>query len=166
MTRAALFDRDGVLIVDAGYLSHPGEIRWIEGAQRALSRLAALDYRRFVVTNQSGVAKGYFAEAAVGQVHDAMQAALPLAARIDAFAYCPHHPDGIVARYTCVCECRKPAPGMLERLIADHRIDRGASFLIGDRLSDLEAADRAGIRAFLFGGGDLDRFVADILEAL
>ncbi|WP_010216367.1 HAD-IIIA family hydrolase [Sphingomonas sp. PAMC 26621] len=95
-----------------------------------------------------------------------MQAALPAPVKIDAFAYCPHHPDGIVERYALLCECRKPAPGMLERLIADHHIDRSASFLVGDRASDLEAAERAGIRAFLFGGGDLDRFVADILEAL
>ncbi len=159
-----MFDRDGVLIVDVGFLARPGDIRWIEGAQRALSRLASLDYRRFVVTNQSGVAKGLFPECAISRVHDAMQATLPPAARIDAFAYCPHHPDGSVPRYTYVCDCRKPAPGMIERLIADHGIDRAGSFLIGDRTTDIEAAERAGIRGFLFGGGDLDRFVIDILE--
>lgn len=159
-----MFDRDGVLIVDVGFLSRPRDIRWVEGAQRALSRLAALDYRRFVVTNQSGVAKGLFPECAILRVHDAMQAALPPAARIDAFAYCPHHPNGSVPRYTRVCDCRKPASGMIERLIADHGIDRAGSFLIGDRTTDIEAAERAGIRGFLFGGGDLDRFVIDILE--
>lgn len=166
LVRAAFFDRDGVLIVDTGYLSEPRDIRWIEGAQRALARLAARGYRLFVVTNQSGVARGYFEEAAIGDVHAAMQAALPVAARIDAFAYCPHHPAGVVAGYAHACDCRKPAPGMIERLIAEHRIDRAASFLIGDKASDVEAAARAGIAGFLFPGGDLDAFVDRVLDGL
>lgn len=163
-TRAVFFDRDGVLIVDTGYPSKPDEIHWIDGAQRALIRLAALGYRRFVVTNQSGVARGYFDERAVESVHAAMQAALPDAARIDDFAYCPHHPGGSVARYAIACDCRKPAPGMLNSLIARHRIDRAGSFLIGDRASDLAAAAAAGIDGFLFPGGDLDRFVVGLLR--
>lgn len=166
LARAVFFDRDGVLIVDTGYPSDPLKFRWVEGAQQALVRLSALGYRRFVVTNQSGVARGYFDEAAVHRLHDAMQAALPEAARIDAFAYCPHHPGGTVARYAVACDCRKPAPGMLDRLIADHGIDRGASFLIGDKPSDIEAADSAGIAGFLFPGGDLGAFVDDVLRRL
>ncbi|WP_448662044.1 D-glycero-alpha-D-manno-heptose-1,7-bisphosphate 7-phosphatase [Sphingomonas sp. CJ20] len=162
--RAAFFDRDGVLIVDTGYLSDPADMRWVDGAQQALARLAAQGYRLFVVTNQSGVARGYFEEAAVDRVHAAMQAALPPPARIDAFAYCPHHPDGSVARYALACDCRKPAPGMIERLTATHRIDRAGSFLIGDKASDVEAATRAGIAGFLFTGGDLDAFVTRILD--
>lgn len=163
LARAAFFDRDGVLIIDTGYLSEPKDILWVDGAQRALARLAACGYRLFVVTNQSGVARGYFEEAAVGRVHAAMQAALPADARIDDFAYCPHHPDGSVAAYATACDCRKPAPGMLNRLIARHRIDRAGSFLIGDRASDLAAASGAGIAGFLFPGGDLDDFVARLL---
>lgn len=162
--RGAFFDRDGVLIVDTGYLSEPGEIRWVDGAQRALARLGAQGYKLFVVTNQSGVARGYFDEAAVGRVHAAMQAALPAEAQIDEFAYCPHHPDGSVAQYVTACECRKPASGMLNRLIARHRIDPGGSFLIGDRASDLAAAAGAGVAGFLFSGGDLDRFVTRLLD--
>ncbi|AJP74367.1 D,D-heptose 1,7-bisphosphate phosphatase [Sphingomonas hengshuiensis] len=160
---AAFFDRDGVLIVDTGYLSDPGAIRWIEGAREALARLAALGYRLFVVTNQSGVARGYFDEAAIDRVHAAMQAALPEAARIDAFAYCPHHPEGSVLAYARACDCRKPAPGMINGLIETHRIDRARSFLVGDKATDVEAAARAGIAGFLFPGGDLDRFVCDLL---
>lgn len=162
--RAVFFDRDGVLIVDTGYLSDPADIRWIDGAPAALARLAAAGYRRFVVTNQSGVARGYCAEASVARVHAAMQASLPVTARINAFAYCPHHPAGSVARYAHPCDCRKPAPGMIDHLVAVHRIDRGGSFLIGDRASDLEAAARAGVAGFLFPGGNLDTFVTRILQ--
>jgi D-glycero-D-manno-heptose 1,7-bisphosphate phosphatase len=162
--RGAFFDRDGVLIVDTGYLSDPADIRWVDGAQRALARLAGHGYRLFVATNQSGVARGYFEEAAIGRVHAAMQAALPAEAQIDDFAYCPHHPEGSVARYAMACDCRKPLPGMLNRLIAQHGIDREDSFLIGDRGSDMAAAAGAGIAGFLFPGGDLDLFVTRLLE--
>jgi D-glycero-D-manno-heptose 1,7-bisphosphate phosphatase len=166
MKSAVFFDRDGVLIVDSGYLAEAGQLVWYAGAQRALSRVAALGYRRFVVTNQSGVARGYFDEASVAAIHATMQADLPPTARIDAFAYCPHHPDGSVARYARRCDCRKPAPGMIEHLIAAHGIDRTGSFLIGDRETDIEAATRAGIRGYLFPGGNLDAFVADVLERI
>ncbi|OAN57558.1 D-glycero-alpha-D-manno-heptose-1,7-bisphosphate 7-phosphatase [Sphingomonas sp. TDK1] len=165
LARAVFFDRDGVLIVDTGYLSEPKNMLWVNGAQRALARLAACGYRLFVVTNQSGVARGYFEEAAVWRIHAAMQAALPADAQIDDFAYCPHHPHGSVPQYATACDCRKPAPGMLNRLIARHRIDRAGSFLIGDRASDLTAATRAGIAGFLFAGDDLDCFVARLLAS-
>jgi D-glycero-D-manno-heptose 1,7-bisphosphate phosphatase len=162
--RAVFLDRDGVLIVNTGCLSKPDEIQWIDGAQRALTRLAAHGYLLFVVTNQSGVARGYFDEGAVGRVHAAMQAALADAGRIDDFAYCPHHPDGSVAQYATACDCRKPSPGMLNRLIDRHGVDRAGSFLIGDRTSDLAAAAAAGIEGVLFPGGDLDRFVTQLLD--
>ncbi|MET4665029.1 HAD family hydrolase [Sphingomonas sp. PvP056] len=166
MTGAAFLDRDGVLISDCRYLSDPGQIQWIDGAKLALSRLARAGFRRFVVTNQSGVARGYFDEAAILRVHAALQEALPEESRIDAFAYCPHHPDGAIATYARPCDCRKPAPGMVDRLIADHGIDRAHSFLIGDKASDLQAAERAGIVGYLFEGGDLDAFVARILDRI
>lgn len=162
--RAVFFDRDGVLIIDKGYLREPEEIRWVAGAQNALARLAAHGYRLFVVSNQSGVARGYFKEEAVRRVHAALQAALPAQAQIAEFAYCPHHPDGSVARYATACDCRKPASGMLKRLIAKHGIDRDASFLIGDRPSDLAAAKGAGVQGFLFTSGNLDQFVTQLLS--
>lgn len=164
--RAAFFDRDGVLIVDTGYLSDPNDIQWIDGAQQALSRLAALGYRLFVVTNQSGVARGFFEEAAIGNVHAAMQAQLPPDARFDDIAYCPHHPAGVVAAYSVECACRKPAPGMLNTLIDRHQILRGGSFMIGDKASDMQAAARADVKGFLFSGGNLDHFVSGIVSQL
>lgn len=164
--RAAFFDRDGVLIVDTGYASDPEAIRWIDGAKAALARLSALGFRLFVVTNQSGVARGLFDETAVRQIHAAMQAALPDGVGFADLAYCPHHPDGQVARHAIACDCRKPASGMIERLITRHHLDRAGSFLIGDRQSDIEAATRAGVPGYLFAGGDLDAFVADVLGRL
>jgi len=166
MTGAAFLDRDGVLISDCRYLADPGQIQWIDGAKLALSRLARAGFRRFVVTNQSGVARGYFDEAAILRVHAALQEALPEESRIDAFAYCPHHPDGVIATYARSCDCRKPAPGMVDQLIADHAVDRAHSFLIGDKESDLQAAERAGIAGYLFEGGDLDACVARILDRI
>ena len=164
--RAAFFDRDGVLIVDTGYLAESKDIQWIDGAREALARLVLLGFQLFVVTNQSGVARGYFDEAAVGRVHMAMQAALPATAQFADIAYCPHHPEGSVARYAHVCNCRKPASGMLDQLIERHGIDPAASFLIGDRASDLAAAERAGVKGFLFPGGNLDLFVTSVLATL
>lgn len=166
MRRAVFFDRDGVLIADRGYLGRVDQIQWIDGAQQALLRLSSLGYHRFVVTNQSGVARGYFDEATVEAIHAAMQDDLPDAARIDAFGYCPHHPDGVIARYAQVCTCRKPASGMIEQLMSAHGIERAGSFLIGDRQSDLDAAEHAGIAGFLFPGGNLDAFVASVLERM
>ena len=161
--RAVFFDRDGVLIFDQGYLSDIAAVRWIDGAKDALKNLANKGYLLFVVTNQSGVARGFFKEDAVMRVHEFMQAALPETSQITEFAYCPHHPEGPVSRYAQLCDCRKPAPGMINMLIERHRINRGQSFLIGDKQSDLEAAARADIDGFLFRGGNLNSFVQDIL---
>ncbi len=163
IVRAAFFDRDGVLIFDQGYLSDIAEVRWIDGAKDALISLANKGYLLFVVTNQSGVARGFFNEDAVLRVHEFMQTALPTTSQITEFAYCPHHPDGPVSPYAQICDCRKPAPGMINRLIERHGINRGQSFLIGDKQSDLDAAARAEIDGFLFRGGNLNSFVQDIL---
>lgn len=162
LRKGAFFDRDGVLIADTGYLSDPAKIRWIPGAQQAVALLAARGYMLFVVTNQSGVARGYFPESAISRVHEAMQADLPPEARFADIAWCPHHPEGTVPRFTCICACRKPAPGMVTALIDRHGIDTSRSFLIGDRPSDMAAAAGAGIAGHLFSSGDLHRFVADL----
>lgn len=162
LRKAVFFDRDGVLITDTGYLSDPADICWTPGAQQALALLAARGYLLFVVTNQSGVARGYFPESAIARVHAAMQAYLPPEARFADIAWCPHHPEGTVPGYACVCACRKPAPGMVTALIDRHGIDTSRSFLIGDRPSDMAAAAGAGIAGHLFSGGDLHSFVADL----
>ena len=152
---AVFFDRDGVLNRDVGYPHRPDQIEWTPGAAEAIRLATAAGRRVFVVTNQSGVARGFFDEAAVQALHRWMGDALAAqGARIDGFAYCPHHPQGVVEGYGRACDCRKPGPGMILRLIADHDIDPARSFLIGDRASDMQAAAGAGMRGLLFGDGE------------
>ena len=150
---AAFLDRDGVLNVDHGYVYRPDDLQWIDGAPEAVRLLNAAGYDVIVVTNQSGVARGLYDEAAVRAFHDHMAAELKRrGARIDAFYYCPHHPDGTVQPYAVACNCRKPGTGMLAQAARERPIDRGRSFLIGDRPGDLEAAAAFGIKGILYDG--------------
>jgi len=162
---AVFFDRDGVLNVDSGYPHRREDLHWIEGARAAVGRVNRAGYWAVVATNQSGVARGYYDEAAVDAFHAAMQEALAAeGARIDAFYSCFHHADASIARYRAADHPdRKPNPGMILRAIADLNIVREGSFLIGDRESDMAAARAAGIAGHLYEGGDLDAFVARLL---
>lgn len=164
--RSAVFlDRDGVLNVDSGYPHAREHLRWIDGARAAVARINRAGKLAVVVTNQSGVGRGFFDEAAVDAFHAAMQEDLAAeGARIDAFYACFHHADASVAHYRVADHPdRKPNPGMILRAMADHAIAREGSFLIGDRDSDIAAARGAGIPGHLFDGGDLDAFVATLL---
>lgn len=166
MARPALFlDRDGVLNVDSGYVGRPEDWVWIEGAQRAVKLANDAGWLVVVVTNQSGVARGYYTEAEVEALHDWVHAELTVVgARIDAFYTAPHHAEATVERYRHPAHPdRKPNPGMLLRAIAELNIDPARSVLIGDKLSDLEAARRGGVRGVLFEGGDLRDCVQAIL---
>lgn len=167
MTRPAAFlDRDGVLIEDIGFPHLPAQVRWMPGAARAVAALNAAGHWVFVVTNQSGVARGLYPESDVPALHAWMNARLgEQGARIDAFAYCPHHPEAAVAAFRTVCACRKPAPGMILRLMAEWPIRRAGSFLVGDRATDLAAAAAAGLPGHLFPGGALDAFLEPLIEA-
>ncbi|ACI98249.1 D,D-heptose 1,7-bisphosphate phosphatase 1, putative [Rhodospirillum centenum SW] len=161
---AAFLDRDGVLNIDHGYVHRREDVEWIQGAITAVKLLNDHGYFVFVVTNQSGVARGFYSETDVKSLHHWMQTELARqGARIDDFRYCPHHPDGTVGAYRMACRCRKPEPGMLLDLCDRWPVDRTRSFLIGDHLRDLQAAEAAGIRGHLFTGGDLSEFVGALL---
>lgn len=165
MTRGVFLDRDGVLNRDVGYLSEIDRLEWIDGAKEAIARLTSAGYRVFVVTNQSGVARGFYTEAAVMRLHEYMSAEIRAAGGlIDAFSYCPHLPEGTVARYAVACDCRKPEPGMITKLINRFAIDPRGSFMVGDRPADLEAARKAGLSGALFPGGNLDSFIQKLLS--
>ncbi|MCX7899302.1 MAG: HAD family hydrolase, partial [Methylocystis sp.] len=151
MRPAAFLDRDGVLNVDVEYLGSADRLIWTQGAARAVRLLNEAGYLVFVVTNQSGVARGFYDEAAVVALHDAMREWLRKeGATIDEFIYCPHHPESADARYSVACDCRKPAPGMLLKLIEKYDVDRSRSLMIGDKSSDMEAARAAKVAGFLF----------------
>lgn len=157
---AAFLDRDGVLNVDHGYVHAPDQVEWTPGAKEAVGALNAAGYHVFVVTNQAGVAKGLYDEAAIGRLHRWMAGELAdVGASIDDWRYCPYHPDGSVPAFRAAHPWRKPAPGMLLDLIEHWDVDLTGSFLIGDKASDIEAAEAAGIPGLLFEGGDLLAFL-------
>jgi D-glycero-D-manno-heptose 1,7-bisphosphate phosphatase len=148
---AAFLDRDGVLNVDHGYTFRPEELELMPSAAVAVRLFNAAGYTVIVVTNQAGVARGLYSEDAVKAFNAHMREALQAqGARIDAFYYCPHHPDGMVKEFAIRCDCRKPAPGMLEQAARDWPIDRARSILIGDKDDDVAAAKAFGIRGVKF----------------
>jgi D-glycero-D-manno-heptose 1,7-bisphosphate phosphatase len=163
---AAFLDRDGVLNHDRGYVHRVEDFAWVDGAREAIALLRASGYLTIVVTNQSGIARGYYDEAALSRLHRHLQQELALVGtQIDAWYFCPHLPDATRPAYRLVCECRKPRPGMLLQAAREHHIDLGASLLIGDKHTDLAAGHAAGVRGHLFQGGDLLAFVRDVLTA-
>jgi D-glycero-D-manno-heptose 1,7-bisphosphate phosphatase len=163
---AVFFDRDGVLNVDTGYPHRPEDLSWTPGARQAVKRLNDLGWWVFVVTNQSGVARGLFEREAVHAFHAAMNEQLAEAgARVDAFYDCPYHADANVEAWRHPDHPdRKPNPGMLLQAMKDHPVDRQRSVLTGDRESDMEAARRAGAQGRLFQGGDLLAFVEQTFQ--
>ena len=162
--KAAFFDRDGVLNVDKSYLYKIEDLEWIDGAKEALAYLTEKGYTIFVVTNQSGIARGYYTVADMEKLHEFMAQQIAAAGgKIEKFYYCPHLPEGKVAEYAVECDCRKPKPGLILRAFDEYNIDKNAAFLIGDKPRDVESAEAAGIKGCLFEGGNLLNFVKEII---
>jgi D-glycero-D-manno-heptose 1,7-bisphosphate phosphatase len=138
LRKAIFFDRDGTLLVEMGYLTHPSLVRPYHFTAEALRLAREAGFLLVVATNQSGIARGYLEEGDVEAIHERMQVVLAeQGAKVDAVYYCPHHPNGTIEGYSIVCDCRKPAIGMALRAIAQHGIDPARSFVVGDKLTDV-----------------------------
>jgi len=150
---AVFLDRDGTIAEEVGYLNHISRFRMFPFATAAIRRLNEAKYPAIVISNQSGVGRGYFPESLVRAVHELMTAQLAEGgAHIDALYYCPHKGDD-------ACGCRKPKPAMLERAAREHRLDLRRSFVVGDRYGDIQLAHRVGARAIMvrtgYGEGEI-----------
>lgn len=157
---AVFLDRDGTLNEDTGYVGRAENVRWLPGVPRALAALRRAGRLLVVATNQSGIARGYYDAAAVNALHVWMNEQLrPLGAHIDAFYFCPHHPD-----IDGPCGCRKPAPGMLLRAAAELGIDLDQSWMIGDKMSDAAAGRAAGCRPVLLTTAPPDAGTAPLVR--
>ncbi len=154
--RAVFFDRDGTLNVDVHYLYRPEDFQWTCGAVEAIKYCNDCGYLVIVITNQSGIARGYYTEKDVCRLHVWMNAELEkIGAHIDAFYYCPHHVAGIVPEYTGECDCRKPSPKLINDACFDFSIDKAHSMMVGDKVLDMECAANAEITGVRYSGGSL-----------
>ncbi len=161
MKKAIFLDRDGTLIEDKGFVYKKEDLELLPGAVEAIKLANDSGFIVVVVTNQSGVARGYFTEDDVRRFHAYLSQFLKQRkARIDAFYYCPHHPEATISAYRKKCLCRKPQPGMLLQASADLQIDLHQSWMVGDSPRDVEAGKRAGCKTILLNQN------TDILEAI
>ncbi len=152
--RAVFLDRDGTINREVEYLSHIRNLKLIEGAAKGIMLLNRHGFRVIVITNQSGVARGFFDERRVLEINAALSDMLEKkGARIDAWYYCPHHPEAGKGPYRTVCSCRKPAPGMVEQSCRDFPVDISSSFVVGDTMRDVELAWNCGMGAVLVRTG-------------
>jgi D-glycero-D-manno-heptose 1,7-bisphosphate phosphatase len=151
MRQPALFlDRDGTLVHPYHYPARPEHLRLYDGIGAGLRLLQRAGLQLVVITNQSGLARGYFTQADLQAMHEYLASELALLdVRIDSIYHCPHHPDGAIAELAIDCDCRKPRPGLLLRAAADLAIDLRRSWFVGDILDDVEAGNRAGCRTVL-----------------
>jgi D-glycero-D-manno-heptose 1,7-bisphosphate phosphatase len=156
-----LIDRDGVLNEDLGYVGEPARLKVVPGAGQALAGLKAHGLATAVVSSQSGVARGYYTEEDVRITNEALSRLLAAeGAAPDAYYYCPHHPEGAVAAYAIACDCRKPAPGLIERAIEELGLDRTRVVMVGNEARDIECG-RAACVATVAVGPDAASLGAD-----
>ena len=148
--KAAFFDRDGTLIKEVSYLSSIDDMQLLPEAVAFARLCAAWGYKIFIVTNQSGVARGYFSSEFVEATHVVLaQQLLKEGVVVDKFYYCPHHPtEAVIQSLMVECSCRKPGPGMLHTAATEFNLDLSQSLMFGDRASDVQAGIAAGCRSF------------------
>jgi D-glycero-D-manno-heptose 1,7-bisphosphate phosphatase len=154
-TKAIFLDKDGTLIENIPYNIDPEKIRLYQGVPEALQQLKSQGFKLIIVTNQPGVALGYFEEQKINDFWRAFDKIFSKAeVAIDGFYYCPHHGQGLVKEYSLECSCRKPLPGMIYQAAREHDIDLAESWMIGDILHDVEAGNRAGCKTILINNGN------------
>lgn len=154
--KAVFFDRDGTLNVEKDYLYRPEDFQWEQDAVEAIKYCHEQGYLVIVVTNQSGVARGYYKEEDILRLHEYMDGLLAReGTKIDGYYYCPHHPQAQVERYRQNCSCRKPLPGLVIQAIKDFDIEPSRSLMIGDKPRDVECGQAAGVKGVLYQGGSL-----------
>lgn len=160
LRRAVFLDRDGTINEEVGYVNHPDRFKIIPGVVKAIKILNEMGFLVIVVTNQGGVAKGFFDEKFLNKLHNKLIKELKRkGAKIDAIYYCPHHPHGKVKEYSIVCNCRKPATGLIEKACEDFNIDMENSYLVGDQKRDIEFGKKLKLKTILvktgYGKGEL-----------
>src|SRR5512135_1646363 len=154
MNKAVFLDRDGTVNEEVGYLTELSRLRLIAGAGAAIKRLNEAGFKVILVTNQSGVARGYFPESLVHEAHARLGEMLKAeGARVDGVYFCPHHPIAGNSHYTIDCDCRKPKTCLIDRAVKDFGIDVRHSYMVGDKWSDVELGQRAGVHAVLVESG-------------
>jgi len=163
MKKAAVFvDRDGTINEQRGYVNHISRFILLPGVPEAIRHLNDLGFLTIVVSNQSGVARGYYALDLVHEVHDLLKKRLKdqTNASLDAILFCPHHPQGVVPEFSVDCGCRKPKRGLIDQACTMFDIDLSRSFMVGDMVSDMEFAHAAGVKGILvktgYGLGEIE----------
>ena len=166
MKKAIFLDRDGTIIADRGFVHKKEDVELLPGAARAIRMANQAGFLVVVVTNQSGVARGYFTEKEVQALHQHLTEILAQeGARIDAFYYCPHHPEATVEAYRKACSCRKPWPGLILKAARELSIDLTQSWMIGDSPRDVEAGKKAGCKTILLDENtNLEKAIHQILQ--
>ncbi len=161
MNAAIFLDKDGTLVPDIPYNIDPELITLQNDCIAGLKLLNDKGFELIIISNQPGIAHGYFIEEALVQVREKLQALLAdQQVNLSGFYYCPHHADGLIDEYAVQCYCRKPLPGMLFHAADVHHIDLAASWMIGDILNDVEAGNRAGCRTILIDNGNETEWLA------
>ncbi len=151
---AVFLDRDGTIVDEIGYVVSPDQLKLLPNAAAGIARFNAARVPVFVISNQAAVAHGMISEGELEAVHFRLIAMLGAeGARVDGIYYCPHHPEGRIAAYAGLCDCRKPAPGLIERAAREHSVALHDSVMIGDALRDLQAGRAAGVRTVLVKTG-------------
>jgi D-glycero-D-manno-heptose 1,7-bisphosphate phosphatase len=152
--RAVFLDRDGTINQDIGYLYRKEDLKFIPKAPEAIKLFNNCLFKVVVITNQAGVARGFYQEADVRRLHELLNQELrKYEAQIDAFYFCPHHPTAGIGPYRVECNCRKPKPGLILKAAQEHNLDLSQSFMIGDKMDDVRAGRNAGVKSLLVKTG-------------